>query len=195
MTASKWLWMALVTAGFTGCGASVMGPGDGGTGTDGSTTSDSATAQDGAVNPTDPLTAPPQCSSTTMWRNGNRGSNNMNPGQACNACHEISRGAPTLSIAGTVYRTGHEPNNCNGGAASGTVTIEITDANGQVHNLTPFAPSGNFYLEQAIPGPYRARVLYDGRVRAMHDPQTNGDCNVCHTQSGAMGAPGRIVLP
>jgi predicted CXXCH cytochrome family protein len=25
--------------------------------------------------------------------------------------------------------------------------------------------------------------------------QTTGDCNSCHTQSGANGAPGRILLP
>jgi hypothetical protein len=25
--------------------------------------------------------------------------------------------------------------------------------------------------------------------------QTSGDCNRCHTQNGAMSAPGRIVLP
>jgi len=29
----------------------------------------------------------------------------------------------------------------------------------------------------------------------MTAPQTSGDCNGCHTQTGANGAPGRITLP
>jgi hypothetical protein len=34
-----------------------------------------------------------------------------------------------------------------------------------------------------------------GRERIMSAGQTNGDCNSCHTQNGAMSAPGRIMLP
>jgi hypothetical protein len=34
-----------------------------------------------------------------------------------------------------------------------------------------------------------------GRERDMAAAQTSGDCNRCHTQNGAMSAPGRIVLP
>jgi hypothetical protein len=34
-----------------------------------------------------------------------------------------------------------------------------------------------------------------GRERDMAATQTSGDCNVCHTQSGTMSAPGRIILP
>jgi hypothetical protein len=43
--------------------------------------------------------------------------------------------------------------------------------------------------------PFRAKVVADGRERVMLMPQTNGDCNACHTESGKNGAPGRIVLP
>jgi mono/diheme cytochrome c family protein len=150
----------------------------------------------GAGPATGPFAVPPQCSTGTMWTRGNRGSDNMNPGQACISCHTPDPEAPGFSIAGTVYQTGHEPNNCNGGgpANSDPITVEITDANGRVINLTPFV-SGNFYLEAPVALPYRARVLYQGRARAMVAPQTSGDCNACHTQAGTMGAPGRVVLP
>jgi hypothetical protein len=43
--------------------------------------------------------------------------------------------------------------------------------------------------------PFRAKVTYMGRERDMAAGQTSGDCNACHTQSGAMSAPGRIILP
>jgi predicted CXXCH cytochrome family protein len=29
----------------------------------------------------------------------------------------------------------------------------------------------------------------------MTTPQTNGDCNSCHTPDGASNAPGRIIAP
>ena len=43
--------------------------------------------------------------------------------------------------------------------------------------------------------PYTARVVANGKVSAMTTPQTNGDCNSCHTQRGDNVAPGRILLP
>jgi hypothetical protein len=43
--------------------------------------------------------------------------------------------------------------------------------------------------------PYTVEVRYQGRVRAMTTPQSTGDCNSCHTEQGAKGAPGRIMLP
>jgi hypothetical protein len=43
--------------------------------------------------------------------------------------------------------------------------------------------------------PYKAKVTYMGRERAMVAAQTSGDCNSCHTQNGANSAPGRILLP
>lgn len=144
----------------------------------------------------DPFAAPPQCSSARMWTSGNRGSQNMNPGQPCIACHQTDPEAPFFSIAGTLYQTAHEPNNCYGGVpvAMGTPVVEITDAMGQVLMLNVLT-SGNFGTQRSITPPYRARVLFNGTERVMATPQTNGDCNLCHTQMGAMGAPGRIILP
>ena len=55
--------------------------------------------------------------------------------------------------------------------------------------------AGNFYYTGTVATPFRAKVIYMGRERDMAAAQTPGDCNGCHTQNGAMSAPGRIVLP
>jgi cytochrome c553 len=138
----------------------------------------------------DPYATPVQCSSNTHW-NG-RESETMRPGEACTSCHARDPEAPKLSIAGTLYPTAHEPDDCNGSAQP--ATVHITDNNGTVHTLTSNA-AGNFLLEKTIALPYTASVSYGGRTRSMLTPQTSGDCNQCHTTAGASGAPGRIMLP
>lgn len=146
----------------------------------------------------DPLNAAPTCTSgQTVPYVTDDGSANMNPGQACVSCHVsmgTSREAPRF-LAGTVYPTGHEPSQCNGAnlRVDGAQVI-ITDANGAQVPLR-VTSSGNFYTTASIATPYTARVEYMGRTRAMAEPQTSGDCNSCHTQDGANGAPGRITLP
>lgn len=143
----------------------------------------------------DPLNAAPRCTSDTTWTRGNAESPFMNPGQACITCHRSMRG-PSYAFAGTVFASGHEPDNCNGAASTGAdpVAVRITDANGRVFTLTPNA-AGNFYTRTSFTPPYRAEVTWQGRTRVMQGPQTNGDCNSCHTQTGAQDAPGRITLP
>ncbi|MEZ4407987.1 MAG: hypothetical protein R3A52_16155 [Polyangiales bacterium] len=145
--------------------------------------------------PVDPFSLPEQCTSNRRWTGGNRESPAMNPGQACISCHSTMRG-PRYAFAGTVYATGHEPNNCNGatGNASETVLVEIRGANGTTITLAPNAV-GNFYTRSALQLPYTARVIVGDRERRMNTPQTNGDCNTCHSAAGAEGAPGRIALP
>lgn len=144
---------------------------------------------------TDPLNAAALCTSKATWTSGDRGKALMNPGRACNACHLNNLGeAPLLAIGGTVYPTGHEPDACLGSAAAGVATVEVTDAAGRVHTLSVNS-SGNFSYEGSLPTPYTAVVKYQGRVRAMVAAQTSGDCNSCHTQAGANGAPGRVTLP
>jgi hypothetical protein len=54
---------------------------------------------------------------------------------------------------------------------------------------------GNFYTSITITPPFHAKVIQNGKERAMGVSQTNESCNSCHTQSGANGAPGRITLP
>jgi hypothetical protein len=122
----------------------------------------------------------------------------MNPGIACGNCHSAGGEGPRLWFGGTVYRTAHEPDRCVGGPASGQAQVVITDANGNAVSRS-VNPAGNFVLLRGqlanLAFPIRAEVRYEGRVRAMATPQMTGDCNSCHTQDGANGAPGRIVLP
>jgi hypothetical protein len=135
----------------------------------------------------------PICTSGNNWAKGNHGSSNMNPGRACLACHAMMNG-PSLAFAGTVYPTAHEPDLCDGVDGSDGARIVITGADGNTLTLTPGA-AGNFDSATKVMLPFTAKITYQGRARAMTATQTTGDCNSCHTQSGANGAPGRIVLP
>jgi hypothetical protein len=98
-------------------------------------------------------------------------------------------------IAGTLYPTGHEPDNCNGTNGSSGAKVVVTGSNGNAVTLTPNSV-GNFYSSTSLPGPYKAKVVgATGRERVMSSTASTGDCNSCHTQNGANGAPGRITLP
>lgn len=148
----------------------------------------------------DPLTADPTCTSGRMWTGLDRGSPLMHPGQACIECHQTRRVrepvAASMRIAGTVFPTGHEPDNCNGapGTSAGGLTVEVTDAVGTVVTMTPNSV-GNFYSSTAVTFPITARVISPVATRAMMGSVMSGDCNGCHTQSGDMMAPGRITIP
>lgn len=54
---------------------------------------------------------------------------------------------------------------------------------------------GNFHTQERVVFPIHAKVVMDERERPMGPAQTTGDCNGCHTQQGANGAPGRIMQP
>jgi hypothetical protein len=144
-----------------------------------------------------PYDTPVTCTSGKTTPNGG-GSQTMDPGQACINCHQSTGGeAPLFAIAGTVYPTAHEPDNCNGANGTNGAKVVIVDKNGQSLTLTPNSV-GNFSYQGAqgaIATPFTAKVTYMGRERIMTTPQTSGDCNSCHTVSGAMSAPGRIMLP
>jgi mono/diheme cytochrome c family protein len=180
-----------VTAGMPmgNCGRTV----DGGVADAGNNGSDGGTV-------IDPFSVPAVCTSKKNWTGGNRGNQQMNPGLACIACHSTNDG-PKFTIAGTLYPTAHEPDLCNGVSGStGGAQVVIVGANGQQVTLTPNA-AGNFDSQGNISKPYKAKVVYMGRERAMIEAQTSGDCNNCHTQDGdmpagsSMKAPGRILLP
>ena len=133
------------------------------------------------------------CTSGALWSPSSPASASMAPGRRCLACHYTS-GGPTLTLAGTVYPTLHEPDDCAG--ASTNVSVVIVDAAGKSHTL-PVNSAGNFLRVTALPMPYTARVVSGGpttRVREMVTPQTDGDCNGCHTEAGGR-APGRIMAP
>ena len=134
------------------------------------------------------------CTSNTFWTTANGSGPDMRPGEACNACHQI-QGGPNLRIAGTVYPTPHEPDDCNGSKPPPQLTIVITDKNGKVTNLAS-STVGNFQTAaKGIAPPFRATVTDGTKSRSMVGSVTSGDCNSCHTVTGKNGAPGRIVAP
>lgn len=134
---------------------------------------------------------------------GTSESEDMAPGQTCIACHTFSNAggdgmeAPSFAFAGTVYETAHEPDGCVGGpvgAGSDRGEVVVTSTTGRRH-VAPITAGGNFMLEGGIEFPITAEVRFQGRSRAMVQPQVLGDCNVCHSSDGAASAPGRIMLP
>lgn len=113
---------------------------------------------------------------------------------ACLACHQSQ--APTLvyDFMGTVF-SGYRVEDTCFAEPPPDVTVEILDKNGVVAvTLTPNV-AGNFFTgrNSGVQLPYTARVRSDGGVNAMLTPQTDGDCNGCHTAQGLNAAPGRIV--
>lgn len=150
------------------------------------------TCDDAGANPYD---TPTVCTSmqTNHFASGRE---LMHPGGMCNTCHAQQGVGVMFTIAGTVYPTAHEPDDCFG--ASGSVSgakVLILDMNGNTQQtLTPNA-RGNFTSLRPIKTPYTAKVVVGTSERAMTTPQTNGECNACHTEQGTSGAPGRIMLP
>jgi hypothetical protein len=144
-------------------------------------------APDVAADAGDPFALSPRCTSGKTW-NG-VGDQNMRPGEICSTCHS------NYNVAGTLYPTGHEPDDCDGvDGLSTPATIVLTDATGLEITLYPNA-AGNFFTSITVTPPYHARVVFSGAERAMVSAQSSGACNSCHTQTGASGAPGRIVMP
>lgn len=138
-----------------------------------------------------PTNTPTVCTSNTTWKGGNDGSSRMKPGGACITCHSM-QGGPSYDVAGTVYPTAHEPNDCNG--VNGAMSVVVTDKNGVVTTLA-VNTAGNFSSRGNIAAPFTVKVVSGGKERAMIGSVTAGDCNTCHTVAGLNGAPGRIMSP
>lgn len=138
-----------------------------------------------------PTNTPLVCTSKKTWNDGNSGSPLMRPGGACITCHSM-QGGPSYTVAGTVYPTAHEPNDCNG--VNGALTVVVTDANGVVKNVNVNS-AGNFSLSAPIAPPFKVKVTNGAKERVMVGALTAGDCNTCHTASGVNGAPGRVMAP
>jgi hypothetical protein len=75
------------------------------------------------------------------------------------------------------------------GLPAAAVLTKGTPATPQVNSV------GNFYSTGSIATPFDAKVLNGSKERDMVAAQTSGDCNSCHTEQGANGAPGRIMPP
>lgn len=176
----------------TGAGASTA-MGGASTGVGGSVSTGGTASVTGGAPTVDVFSLPPTCTSGTFWTTGE--SETMRPGEACVSCHATQRDAPTFAVAGTLYPTGHEPNDCNGAGPQTGAVVVITDAQGTEHRLN-VNQAGNFILEGVtLALPYTAKVVIGAAERAMSGAQTSGDCNSCHTEQGASSAPGRIALP
>ena len=78
------------------------------------------------------------------------------------------------------------------------VTVELLDADDVVFAAEVTNAAGNFFV-RAEPGSsfqtFRVRLHWEGRTREMLGHVGSGDCNSCHTPTGANDAPGRIVAP
>ena len=170
------------SCGTNGAGGSGGAVGSGGTGTGGAGTGGRTGGSGGSGGST-----PVVCTSGMTWTGGNGSA--MRPGNACKSCHG------NFSIAGTIYPTEHEPNNCDGVNSSSGVKVVITGSNGTKLTLTP-SSAGNFYSTAKISTPYTVTLTGNGTAtRPMLMSQTSGDCNSCHTQNGSNSAPGRIMAP
>jgi cytochrome c553 len=151
----------------------------------GSGADDAGPASDAAVD------APTVCSSGVTFPPNGAAGPLMHPGKKCVSCHAAS-GAKKFAMAGTVYPTLHEPNDCNG-ITKPNLNVLIIDATGVSHSI-PVNAAGNFARTASVPLPYRAFVVDGSKIRAMNTPQTDGDCNGCHTERGDR-SPGRIMAP
>lgn len=135
----------------------------------------------------DEFDVPPTC---TNGKGTTARGPSMRPGDGCNGCHDFS-------VAGTVYPTAHETALCKGVAAGAQVVVK--DARNRTTTL-PVNAVGNFYSNAAFTWPIQVTVVSGAKQRGMTTQITQamgGDCNACHTPSGAGKplAPGRILLP
>jgi hypothetical protein len=142
----------------------------------------------------DPYGTSSACSTNQHWKSGDLGSSLMHPGVACITCHDAKNG-PAFYAAGTVFKTAHEPDDCNGVNGASGAKVVITDAAGQTVTATVNAV-GNFYWAKTLKMPIHAKVVAkDGKERVMAQAQTTGDCNSCHIENGKKNTPGRIMMP
>lgn len=188
------------TGGATAASASTS---DGASSSGGGSTSNGGTGSGGGSSSGAPTTGSmpaDDCSSDIFWTKGDFESPLMHPGRACLTCHSTVVGEDVqnlFAIAGTVYPTLHEVDDCNGAAAA-DLKVVITTADQQTLTLAVNS-AGNFMYDQQEFGPImfpiKAKVVQGDAEIAMAAAQMSGDCNSCHTELGMNGAPGRILAP
>ncbi len=119
----------------------------------------------------------------------------MNPGLSCPTCHIGGLNFYiAFSYAGTVMAGPHEKDRCKSLPPDGG-RVEILEADGGAGFVFRPNASGNFKTLDAGPSPFIARISVGGRSRNSQATHTSGDCNTCHTEQGANGAPGRLTWP
>lgn len=116
----------------------------------------------------------------------------MAPGQNCLACHAPGglAGGASFSVAGTVFGSA----TADTGSGLAGVSVIITDANSVDTILTTNA-AGNFFTRTALALPLKKVAVQRSGTRTEMAGPPMGDCNRCHTQPPAGGAPGRIHAP
>jgi len=166
-------WVAASTPMGVECGATDAG----------AHVSDAGT-KDAAPAP-NPYNTPLVCTSKKTWSGGY--SSTMHPGVACIGCH-------SFNIAGTVYPTAHEPDNCDG--VAGGMNVVVTDAHNKTATIAVNS-AGNFLYAPStkLVPPFTVKVVSSKGTRVMAGKAPNGNCNSCHTVKGASSAPGRIMAP
>jgi hypothetical protein len=187
MQYARLLSLSLFVAVLAGCTSQSDAQVVGGGGSD-----DGGAADDGSSAP-DPFSGPSVCTSGKMWTGAE--SANMAPGEPCLGCH-LTNNKRKFWFGGTVYPTGHEPNDCFGPSTMAGAQVVVTDSTGTDFTATVNSV-GNFYVQQTgtFTPPFSAKVVKDGKTREMGTKQMDGDCNSCHTEHGKNLAPGRIVIP
>jgi mono/diheme cytochrome c family protein len=152
----------------------------------------------------DPYNTPVQCSSNKQGTHQKEGNATMNPGEDCMDCHQVGgNNERQFIIAGTVYKTAHEPNDC-AGVATG-YTVSGVDKNNAKWSATVNS-AGNFYVQAGTVTPPLSNIIVkdsNGKTRPMAEAAPAGNCNACHTVSGAAPyapgfatkAPGRVMAP
>jgi cytochrome c5 len=124
----------------------------------------------------------------------------MEPGVACIDCHVKKKRQAIVSVGGTIYPSAHEPANCAGSADTALNVVFTNDSSGKETRIAVAAQNnGNFSSRaQFVPGAYHVRLETKDNRRVMGVALTmpqDGDCNRCHTDVGAEGAPGRLIDP
>ena len=153
----------------------------------------------------DPYNTPVQCSSGNQGGHQTEGNGSMNPGEDCLSCHGVNgNNEHKFVLAGTVYKTAHEPNDCAGASITG-LTVSGTDKNGATFSAKVNS-AGNFYVTAGtLQAPFSGLLVKDGngKTRGMAEAAPGGNCNGCHTEMGAAPyapsfptkAPGRVMAP
>ena len=108
----------------------------------------------------DPFEAGVRCTSGVFWAADASTSDvdadhDMMPGTSCGTCHYYGGAGYPFDVAGTVYATAHEPDDCYGAS---DVTVVVTDATGKDHALA-VSKAGSFFNRDVlgvgrIPTPY-----------------------------------------
>jgi hypothetical protein len=75
------------------------------------------------------------------------------------------------------------------------VTVELSDAEGQLIERLLTNEVGNFYTATPLPSGFRVALEHQGQRIEMPCPPPAGLCNACHADPPIGQAPGRIYVP